>query len=64
MVDDHADKLHRLRNRVAHHEPLTSVDLKDRCSRVLALAGLLDPSLEAYIAANSSCPQLLAARPC
>ncbi|MGH3608633.1 MAG: hypothetical protein ACRDRD_11185 [Pseudonocardiaceae bacterium] len=64
VVDDHADKLHRLRNRVAHHEPLTSVDLSDRHNRVLALAALIDPSLAAYIASNSSCPRLLTARPC
>ncbi|QQQ76619.1 Abi family protein [Saccharothrix sp. 6-C] len=62
-VDGHVDKLHRLRNRVAHHEPLTGLDLKDRYSRVLALAALIDPLLEVYISNNSPCPQLLAARP-
>ncbi|WP_440901278.1 hypothetical protein [Actinosynnema sp.] len=62
-VDQHVEKLHHLRNRVAHHESLTNLDLPDRHDRVLALAGLINPALRTYIADNSACPDLLATRP-
>lgn len=62
-VDAHVDKLHALRNRVAHHEPLFSLDLMDRCDRIRKLASMIDPSLEAYITATSECPRLLGVRP-
>ncbi|WP_018683920.1 Abi family protein [Actinokineospora enzanensis] len=63
VVDGHAARLHQLRNRVAHHESLTNVDLAERHDRLLALAALISPSLEAYISRNSSCPRILAERP-
>lgn len=61
--DEPIKRLHRLRNRVAHHEPLLNIDLLARCDDVLTLAGLILPELRSYIAATSSCPKLLAQRP-
>jgi hypothetical protein len=63
-VDEPVSRLHKLRNRVAHHEPLLSADLAGRCQDMLALARLISPELESYISANSSCPRLLTTRPC
>lgn len=63
-VDRHVERLHRLRNRVAHHEPLLAVDLQGHWKDVQDLAVLISPQVAAYITANSSCPRLLAARPC
>lgn len=62
-VDEPIKRLHRLRNRVAHHEPLLNIDLRARCDDVLTLAGLILPELRSYIAATTSCPKLLAQRP-
>ncbi|RSN15028.1 Abi family protein [Amycolatopsis roodepoortensis] len=63
-VDKHAERLHRLRNRVAHHEPLLTLDVQGHWKDVRDLAALISPQVAAYIAANSSCARLLAARPC
>ncbi|KFU75465.1 Abi-like protein [Amycolatopsis lurida] len=62
-VDKHVERLHRLRNRVAHHEPLLAVDLQGHWKDVQDLAALISPQVAAYIAANSSCARLLATRP-
>ncbi|MFJ8910532.1 hypothetical protein [Amycolatopsis sp. NPDC102389] len=63
-VDKHVERLHRLRNRVAHHEPLLALDVHEHWKDVRDLAALISPQVAAYIAANSSCARLLAARPC
>ncbi|MFD5089941.1 hypothetical protein ACFWMR_05035 [Amycolatopsis thailandensis] len=63
-VDKHVERLHRLRNRVAHHEPLLTLDVREHWKDVQDLAALISPQVAAYIAANSSCNRLLAARPC
>ena len=62
-VDSRVATLNRLRNRVAHHEPLIGENLPREAAKVSALAGLLDPELGAYVAATSDVPGLLLARP-
>lgn len=62
-VDRPIGRLHKLRNRVAHHEPLLAQDLTGRYRDTLDLAGLISPDLRNYIAAASSCPALIAGRP-
>lgn len=62
-VDDPLVRLNRIRNRVAHHEPLLAAGLPQRLSDVLGLAGLLDKQLAAYIAAFSTVIQHVARRP-
>jgi hypothetical protein len=59
-------RLHQLRNRIAHHEPLlrrsaqtgmlslTTQHLVDRHSDLLTVAELISPELRDYIAATSS----------
>ena len=62
-VDMPVGRLHLLRNRVAHNEPLTRLDLPARHADVLTVAGLLSPALHDHIAACSPVPAVLADRP-
>ncbi|WP_103382813.1 hypothetical protein [Pseudonocardia dioxanivorans] len=63
QVDRPVERLHALRNRVAHHEPLFALDLAARCADVLTVASLLSEPLYAFIEEHSSCRKLLAERP-
>lgn len=64
-VDKHVRQLHRLRNRVAHHEPILSVPTAlARYDDLLALAGLIGAELRTYIAEQSAVPTLLGTKPC
>ncbi|WP_433168443.1 hypothetical protein [Kribbella sp. CA-247076] len=62
-VDSNVATLNRLRNRVAHHEPLIGENLPRETAKVSALAGLLDRELGAYVAATSEVAGLLVKRP-
>lgn len=62
-VDGPVGRLHDLRNRVAHHEPLLATNLVARCADVLTVASLLSDELATYIGANSTCSRLVADRP-
>lgn len=63
-VDGPVGRLHTLRNRVAHHEPLLTADLTRRCQDVLTVARLISDELCAHIQAHSSCATLIDQRPC
>lgn len=62
-VDSRVGELHRLRNRVAHHEPLLTEDLRRLHVVLLELAALVEPSLALHITATSRVPALIASRP-
>lgn len=62
-VDDPIGRLHKVRNRIAHHEPLLRVDLLKRCADVVAVAGRIDGAIGRYVAAGSDVGRLVAARP-
>lgn len=62
-VDARVGRLHDLRNRVAHHEPLLSTDLLARLRDLLWVAERLDPSLAQYIRSSTDVPALDASRP-
>lgn len=62
-VDKPIGRLHKLRNRVAHHEPLLTQDLTARHNDILTIAALIDPELRDYLAGASSCPAQIANRP-
>ena len=62
-VDRKVGRLHTLRNRVAHHEPLLLEDLAARHADLVAIADLLQPQLAAHLTATSQVPPLLSARP-
>ncbi len=63
-VDEPVGRLHTLRNRVAHHEPLLTADLKRRCDDLLTVAHLISDELCAHIQTNSTCTTLISQRPC
>jgi hypothetical protein len=56
-------RLNRLRNRVAHHEPIHGRDLAGDHVDLLAVAGWMHPMVAAWIAGLSRVPAVLAARP-
>lgn len=62
-VDTKVAALNRLRNRVAHHEPLIGENLSREVAKVEALGALLDLELGAYVAATSAVPSLLGRKP-
>lgn len=62
-VDTKVATLNRLRNRVAHHEPLIGENLSREVAKVEALGALLDLELGAYVAATSAVPSLLGRKP-
>lgn len=62
-VDVPMDRLHLLRNRVAHHEPLLTANLDVRYMDTVTLAGRISPDLGAYVSAHSSWPAVVAQRP-
>jgi hypothetical protein len=62
-VDQPLTRLHRIRNRVAHHEPLLRVDLVARLADVCALAVRLDQDLGRYVWATSSVGRCATERP-
>ena len=63
QVDRPVGRLHKLRNRVAHHEPLLQQDLAQRHADLLSLTALISSELDAYILAHSRVPALLLERP-
>jgi hypothetical protein len=62
-VDARVGRMHNLRNRVAHHEPLLRTDLLAGLDDLLWVAERLDPSIAQYISATSDVRTLNACRP-
>lgn len=56
------DHLRKLRNRIAHHEPIFGRHLERDHERILEVAGWIAPDYSAWIARNSRLPAVLAAR--
>ena len=74
-LDRRINRLHELRNRIAHHEPLlrrnrvtgvlslSTRHLDDRHHDLLAVADLISPNIRDYIAATSTCATTINHRP-
>lgn len=62
-VDGPVGRLHDLRNRVAHHEPLLTTDVSSRLADLIGLASRLEPQLGQHLQATSTVSALLATRP-
>jgi hypothetical protein len=60
-VHDALRDLHLLRNRIAHHEPIHNRPLAQLHAVALTAAGWICPTTQAWIAARSRVPALLAA---
>ncbi|MEO3753422.1 Abi family protein [Streptomyces sp. B6B3] len=63
MVDRAIGKLHQLRNRAAHWEPLLATPVKRRMEELVWVAGLLSADLAGYIRYHSRVAALLDERP-
>jgi len=57
------DRLHVLRNRVAHHEPIHALNLTARHGELLQVATWIDPAAAAWIGQTSRVLTVLTARP-
>jgi len=62
-VAQHFHYLRKLRNRIAHHEPIFARSLLDDHESLLEVADWMYPDLRAWIASVSPLPRLLAVRP-
>lgn len=62
-VDQPIQALHHLRNRVAHHEPLFSLNLANHHQYLCELATLIDPPLGLYVAERSTLLGIATTRP-
>src|SRR5690606_11825993 len=62
-LHDAIDEIRKLRNRVAHHEPLINHDLEAEYANILATAEYISPRLAWWIDATSSLSSVLARRP-
>jgi hypothetical protein len=56
-------RLHLLRNRIAHHEPISALDLSALRDDALAVVGMVDPRARQWIGDRCQVPMLLAVRP-
>lgn len=57
------NRLYRLRNRIAHHEPIHSLNHTARHQELLRVAAWIDPAAAAWITATSRVPCVAATRP-
>jgi hypothetical protein len=57
------DRLHRLRNRIAHHEPVHALDLGAYEADVVFVAGCMGAELAGWVRGTSRLAGLLAVRP-
>lgn len=63
VVHETLHRLHNLRNRIAHHEPVHNRDLKALYDDLLTTVGWISPSARTWVEAGSSVPKTLAQRP-
>lgn len=62
-VYDPIESLNKLRNRIAHHEPIYHLDLASDHTALLTVAGYIDPDAARWLGEWSRVPQLLTTRP-
>jgi hypothetical protein len=62
-VERHLDRLHFLRNRVAHHEPVHRRDLLADHRAAVELVGWVCPDSSAWLAARSTVEEAVGSRP-
>lgn len=62
-VDGPVGRLHELRNRVAHHEPLLRADLAGRATDAVTVTTLIDTQIGRHLTATSRVSALLTQRP-
>ncbi|HEY5852482.1 MAG TPA: hypothetical protein VIW24_00115 [Aldersonia sp.] len=63
LLEEPVTRLHRLRNRVAHHEPLIHEDLAARLSDLAGILDAVEPALRSWVQSDSRLPAILEQRP-
>lgn len=63
LIEDPVVRLHKLRNRLAHHQRVWSEPVAARLEDCLLLTGYIDPAVRDWIASTSPVSAVLAARP-
>jgi hypothetical protein len=62
-VYNRVERLHALRNRIAHHEPIHAQPLRERLDEALTVAGCICPTTATWIWSTTRVPIVLAAMP-
>ena len=62
-VEDRVQRLHLLRNRIAHHEPIHRRDLARDHDQLLEVVGWICSDSHSWVVAQSRTPAVLASRP-
>ncbi len=62
-VDDRVQRVHVLRNRIAHHEPVFRRDLAHDHADMLDLVGWIDPGARTWVESLSRVTSIIAGRP-
>lgn len=63
LVYDPVQRLNRLRNRIAHHEPIHPLDLPALHEDLMRVVGYIDPAAQAWLTALSTVAARLQQRP-
>lgn len=63
LLEEPVARLHKLRNRLAHHEPLIAEPLGARYVDLLTVVGYVDPALRQWVDGGNSLTATLATRP-
>jgi len=63
LLEAPVTRLHQLRNRVAHHEPLIHKDLAARLADITSVLDAVDPALRSWVQSGSHLPATLEQRP-
>lgn len=62
-VHDPVSRLRDIRNRIGHHHRIWAMNVSDRYTDMLTVAGYIDPDLRAWIDSRSAVQSVLAGRP-
>jgi hypothetical protein len=62
-IYEHLVKLHNLRNRIAHHEPIHNMPLQQRYDELLTVIEWIDPDLRTWVEKKSTAATILAGKP-
>lgn len=63
LLETPVARLHLLRNRIAHHEPLLNEAILDRSQDMATVLDALDPQLTTWVRRGDRVPSVLVRRP-
>ncbi|WP_307629995.1 hypothetical protein [Streptomyces turgidiscabies] len=63
LIEDPVQRLHKLRNRIAHHEGIWTMPLAARHDDLRTVIGYIDPAASTWVAASSRVAHVLTGRP-